>query len=247
MERSAPCSQIGPLVARLPQQRDQPLALAQPIDADLMRALRKVAERGEELRHLLRVGLMAVDGKAEGGLGHEEVAGHEFEGIAGRVAVALVVAGDHGALALIFDHHLGGAEDVARRYEAEGHVPDLSAPRHRPAPERGRMTAGPEAQAHDGERIRRGQHRAMAGPRMVRMAVGDDGARHRGMRIDEEVARHAIEALPVRAGARSGKLGDDGMTGTMSCAAQGFASGQAKTGSLVEGLPAKTGGRVRST
>ena len=43
-------------------------------------------ERGEELRDLLPVRLMAEDRQSESRLGDEEIAGHQFEGRAGRVA-----------------------------------------------------------------------------------------------------------------------------------------------------------------
>ena len=43
-----------PLVARLAQKRDQPLAFAEPIDADDMRPLGELTPRLEQLRHLRR-------------------------------------------------------------------------------------------------------------------------------------------------------------------------------------------------
>ena len=55
-----------------------------------------------------------------------------------------------------------------------------------------------EAGAHDGQRLGRGQRRAMAGPGMIAMAVGDHGARHGDGRIDIEVAGLAIEAARRR-------------------------------------------------
>ncbi len=51
------------------------------------------------------------------------------------------------------------------------------------------------AQAHDGQRLARRQHRAMAGAGVIGMAVGDHGAGHRPHRIDEEIARRAIKSL----------------------------------------------------
>jgi hypothetical protein len=140
----------------------------------------------------MRVRLMAVDGKAEGRLRHEEVAGDELEGIAGRVMVALVVARDHGALAVPVDHHLGGAQYVPGGDEPHGDAPDLQ-----------RLAIGqrlavaeaplPQPEAHDGQRVCRGEDGSMAGARVVRMAMGDDGAGDGPGGIDVEIARHAIE------------------------------------------------------
>ena len=54
------------------------------------------------------------------------------------------------------------------------------------------------ARGHDREGLRRRHHRAVAGARVVGMAVGDHRARHRPHRIDVEIARRAIE--PGRGG-----------------------------------------------
>ncbi len=50
------------------------------------------------------------------------------------------------------------------------------------------------AQPHHVERLLRGQHRAMAGPGVVGMAVGDHGALDRPHRIDVKAARLAAQA-----------------------------------------------------
>src|SRR5690606_21715896 len=50
------------------------------------------------------------------------------------------------------------------------------------------------ARLHDGERLGRGQDGAMAGPRVIAMAVGDDGAVGATRRVDVEIARNAVEA-----------------------------------------------------
>ena len=49
-------------------------------------------------------------------------------------------------------------------------------------------------QPHHVERLLRGQHRAMAGPGVVGMAVGNHGALHRPYRIDMEAAGLAAQA-----------------------------------------------------
>ena len=55
-----------------------------------------------------------------------------------------------------------------------------------------------EADAHDGERFRRGERFPMAGPGMVAMAMGDHRLRHGDGRIDIKVARLAVEAARRR-------------------------------------------------
>ena len=52
-----------------------------------------------------------------------------------------------------------------------------------------------QAQRHDLESLARGDHRAVAGPGMVGMAVGDHGAIDRPQGIDEESARTDEQAL----------------------------------------------------
>ena len=68
---------------------------------------------------------MAEHRQGEGGLGDEQIAGHELEGRAGRVGAALIVAGDDDAAALPFDHHLRAAEHMAGGHEPHGDVADL--------------------------------------------------------------------------------------------------------------------------
>ena len=134
---------------------------------------------------------VAVNGETEGGLGHEEIAGHKFEGIAGRVRMTLVVARDHGALTLIVDDDLCGPEDMAGGNERYGNVLHLE---RFAIWQRLRLAQFAEAQAHDGERVGGRQHRAMARSRVVRVAMRDHRARHGGRRVDEEIAGCAIEA-----------------------------------------------------
>ena len=96
----------GPVVARLPQQGDDPLRLAQRIGADDMGAFREKGEALQQPGDLVRGVRMAEDRQGEGGLGDEDVAGHRFEARAGRVVAALVVARDDDAAAAPFQHDL---------------------------------------------------------------------------------------------------------------------------------------------
>jgi hypothetical protein len=49
--------------------------------------------------------------------------------------------------------------------------------------------------AHDIQRLARGQHRAMAGAGVIGMAMGDERPRHRAHGIDIKIARRTIETL----------------------------------------------------
>lgn len=69
----------------------------------------------------------AVDGEAEGGFGDEAVAFYDFEGVAGGVGVALIVAGDAPYFSFMFYANLGGAKDVASRVEGDPGVVDFDA------------------------------------------------------------------------------------------------------------------------
>ncbi len=188
----------GPVIARLAQKRDQALALAKAIDADLVRAVGKIGERLQQLCDLAVIGLVAIDRKPECRLGDEEIAGDKLEACAGRVAPALVVARDHRPPAAMVDHHLGRAENVSGGNERHRYVADPDWP---PVVEwlEGCPCPRPEPQLHDVDRIGRRQHRIVAGPRMVRVAMGDDSARHRRMRVDMEVSRHAIKPMLIGA------------------------------------------------
>ena len=82
----------GAVVAGLPQQRHDPLGLTKRIGADEMRPLGEERARGQQLIDFQIGTGMAKDGKAEGRLRYEDIAGHDFEGRAGRVGLAFVVA-----------------------------------------------------------------------------------------------------------------------------------------------------------
>jgi hypothetical protein len=198
------------VVARGAQQHDHALAFAERIDAEQMRPLRLKGERGEQPLDLALRRLVAEDRQGERRFGDENVAGHELEGGAGRVGGALVVARDDDALALPFEHHLGGAEDVAGRHQAQGDAVDVA-----------RLAVGQRVEAaarlvavagaHDLERVGRGEHGGVVGPGVVGVAMGDHRAVDGALRIDVELARGAVEALGRRvqpgrwmAGARHG-------------------------------------------
>ena len=166
----------GPVVARLAQQGDDPLRLAQRIGTDDMRALRKEGEALQQPGDLVRGVGMAEDRQREGGLGDEDVAGHRLEAHAGRVVAALVVAGDDDAAALPFQHDLRRAQHMTGRDQGDTHA----------AMGQGFAIAQrlllasriplAEAGFHDRQGFRRGKHGTMAGARMVGMAVADHRA-----------------------------------------------------------------------
>ena len=58
------------------------------------------------------------------------------------------------------------------------------------------------ARGHDGQRLRRRHHRAMAGARVIGMAVRNHRTVHRPHGVDIEVAGGAVE--PCRLGAKEG-------------------------------------------
>ena len=98
------------------------------------------------------------------------------KGAAVGSGAALVVAGDDGAPARVLDHHLRAAEDVARGRQPHRRAADAERLAVAQLLEAARRI-GAEPRLHDGDGLRRRQHGAVAGPRMIGMAVGDDGAR----------------------------------------------------------------------
>ena len=101
----------------LPQQGDQPLALAQRVAAH---HVRPAGEQRHAIQQLLdfmdRIGVHEHR-QREGRLGDENVARHGLERHAGRVGLALVVAADNNPRAAVFDHHLRTAQHMAGRDE----------------------------------------------------------------------------------------------------------------------------------
>ena len=180
------------VVAGPAQQRDDPLRLAQAVDADQLRPVRIGFERGQQLRDLRTVGRMAEHRQAEGRLGDEDVAVDDLEGRTGRIRPPLVVARDHDAGAAPFQHRLRRTEDVAGRHQAQRHAVDLE---RRAVAERLHVASRPfaVARAHDGERLRRGEHRIVVGPRVVGVAMGDHRAHDRPRRVDVEIPWLAVE------------------------------------------------------
>jgi hypothetical protein len=174
---------------------DQALAFAERVAADDMGALREHGLGGQETGDLgLRVGVVE-DRQAERGFGDEDVAGGGFEWGAGRVRLALVVAGDDGAGAGVLQHNLSRAQYVAGGDEGDGDAVDVN-----------RLVVGQillrvpcplraHAGAHNGEGVRRGQHIGVAGAGMVSMGVGDDGAVHRANGVDIKIPRFAKKAV----------------------------------------------------
>ena len=146
----------------------------------------------QQLRDLAFGVVMAEHRQAEGRLGDEDVAGHELEWRAGRIGHILVVAGGDDGQAAAGDADLRRAEHVAGRMEA-----------HLRAAERDGLAIADRlrrpgealavAQAHDVERLLRRQHGAMAGPRVVGMAVRNQGLLDRAGRIDVEAAGLAAD------------------------------------------------------
>ena len=187
----------GRVPARLAQQPDDALALAQRVDADEMGTLRTAAHRGEQPRDLAAVVGVDEDRQAERGLGDENVAGLRLEGRAGGITPALVVSRDDHAGPRMFEHDLGGSQHVPGGGQPDRDIADadlLAIGRRLQRVARGVAVAG----AHDGERAGGRQHGGVARARMIGMRVGDHRPRHRARGIDMEIARLDIEALGRR-------------------------------------------------
>ncbi len=174
----------GPI--RLAKQAHDPLRLAQCVSPDDVRAFRKQAGRLQQLVHLrARVGV-AEHGQAERRLGDEYVARDDLERQAGRIGCTLVVAGDDDPRAAGRDGDLRRAEHVAGGVKGGGNAAKVD----------GRAEVGgllvpakpsPVAHGHDGQRLACRQHRAVAGPGVVGVAVGDQGTFHRPHRVDVHI------------------------------------------------------------
>ena len=160
-----------------------------------MRALRKQRQAGQYFRRLAAGRRVRENRQPKRRLGHEHVAGHGLERGAGWVCGALVIAADHGAAGFELHHHLRAAQHVPGRRQAHIHVADAQGfpRRQRLLPRAG--LARPHAHIHQRQRLTRGQHGVVAGPRVVGMGVRDHSPRHRAHRVDVEVARLAIQAF----------------------------------------------------
>ena len=159
-----------------------------------MGALREQLARGEQLVDLEMGRRMPEHRQAEGRLGDEEIAGHDLERRAGRIGLALVVAGDDDGALRKSETDLCRAEHVTGGVEADLGV----AERHTFAwPDRLRAAAEVVAvtHRHDTERVRGGQYGAVTGAGMVGMPVRDERAGHRPRRVDKEIARRTIKSL----------------------------------------------------
>ena len=181
-------------VTRLAQQLDHPLRLAKRVGPDHVASVRLRRDRGEKAVDLgLRVGMLEHR-KTEGGLGDEQVARHQLEGLGGAVGVRLVIAGDNGAPPLMFNQHLRAAKDMPRRMKRDRHIID-----GKPLAEIQRLEGSgairPIAPPHDLDGLRRRQHMIVSGAGVIGMAMGDDGAFHRPHRVDKGVDRLYIELM----------------------------------------------------
>ena len=101
---------------------------------------------------------------------------------------------------------MGAAEHVAGGHQRHRHVADADR-----LAIGGRLSAaacsGPEPRLHDGERFPCCQHVVVPRPRMVGMAVGDDGAGRSAVGVDIEAAGAAIEAFGFDRKPRSNRSG----------------------------------------
>ena len=198
------------VVAGRAQLGDQALRLAERVGADQHAAIRMIVERLAKLGDLPGHGRMAEHRQAEGRFGDEHVAGQDFEGRAGRIGAALVVAGDHHPFAGALEQDLRRAENVARRKEGRR---DTTLEAERLAVlDRYRACAGLVAQLHDRQRCGGGDRLAVTAARVIAVAVGHQGSRDRPGGVDPAIGRDHMEA--VRLGANPCEGGGHGDTMT---------------------------------
>ena len=191
----------GRVIAGLAQQRDHALAFAEAIGADDVGSLGKQRHGASSFATSAVAIAMAEDGQPEGRFGDEEVAGDRLE--RGRVGSrrALIIAGDDGAAAAPFDHHLRAAEHMPGRLEPYFHFTDLQ-----PLAKGESLGAGPrgstEPRLHDGDGLACCQHMLMPRPGVIRMRMRDDCALHGSAWVDVKIPRPAIK--PACIGAEPG-------------------------------------------
>ncbi len=157
-----------------------------------MRPFRKQRHRGQELFDLVRRVAVTKYGETEGGLGDEHIAGHHFERRAGGVRRVLVVAGGDDAGILAGHRDLRRTQHMTRGMKFDGDVAEC----YFLAIGDGLGAAGKivaVAQPHHVERLLRRQHRAMAWPGVIGMAMGDHGPFDRPHRIDMEATCFAAQ------------------------------------------------------
>ena len=94
------------IVARLPEQRDHSLRLAQRIAADEVGALGKRRNRAQQPRDFVSRPGVLEDRQAEGRFGDEQIAFDQLEGLRRAVVEPLVVARDDDALAVMLEQYL---------------------------------------------------------------------------------------------------------------------------------------------
>ena len=165
-----------------------------------MRALGKHRDGMQELGDFAVTHAVAEHRKAKRRLGDEDIAWNQFERCAGRIGGVLVVARCDDLQPLAFDRDLRRAKHVASRMERHLRAAQRQCfARLRHLRRTGEIR--PVAEPHHVERFRRRQHRTVAGPRVVGMAVGDHGLVDRPRRVDMEAAGLAAHA--GRRGVRS--------------------------------------------
>jgi len=134
-EKSAPRSSVTSRVAGIAVQprrlvglrgefREHALRLAQCIAEQDRRfaAVRAFVAPGDDVACDLGSVGPAVDRQAEGCFGNEGIARHDLERRAGRIVLALIVAGYHPDLAIDFDADLRRTQHMARRMQGNARI-----------------------------------------------------------------------------------------------------------------------------
>lgn len=187
-----------------PVHHDRPDARVHPVQ-DALRLAEGIAEQHRsaprlgigappcvDLREQRGLRGPAVDRQAEGGFGDEGVARHRLEGGAGAVGLGLVVARGHPHAPAMLEPHLRRAQHVPGRMQGDAHA----VVRDGFAVGQGlQVDVGAQPRAQGAGAVGVGQVVPVPRACVVRMGVGDDGARHRPPGVDVEIARRAVQAL----------------------------------------------------
>ena len=184
------------VMARLPQQTNDALRLAEGINANEMRALGELRDgfqSGKSRPHRRDGGRRAGRTSPRKRTRRRALAGTASR--SGRGGA--IVAGDDDGQAFPAHDDLRGTEHMSRRHERHFHIIEGNGF----AVARGLRSFGEVraiARRHDGECFLRRQNGLMSRPRVIGMAMGNHGARCRPHRIDNEIAGDA--AQPGRRG-----------------------------------------------
>ena len=178
----------------LAQHPDHPLRLAKRIGANHMAAIRLGRDGCQQTTHFILRVRMLENRQAKGGLGHKQIAGHQFKSLCSAVGMRLVITGNHCPPAAIIKADLRAAKDMSGRKQGHRHITNTQ----RFAKVQRLKTASAclaITRLHDIDGLGCGQHMCMARARMIGMPVRNDRTLYRSYRVDIAVDRFYIEFM----------------------------------------------------